>query len=77
MQSTTHPVAVAIARALLFIVGFVTLTLGAALYFSGVEAPLWVWLLTVSIGILSIVSACFESGSGVVATVVIFFYPLS
>lgn len=77
MEISTHPVAVAIARALLLVVGLVTLTLAAALYFSGVEAPLWVWLLTGAIGILSLLSACFESGSGVVATVVIFFYPLS
>lgn len=77
MQSIPSPVAVTMARVLLLIVGFAALALATALYFSDVATPYWVWLLTIGIGILALLSACFESSSGVVATVVIFFYPLS
>lgn len=76
MEPEPHPVAVAIARTFLLVVGFSTLALCAALYFSGVEASLWTWSLMVGIGAVSILSACLESASGVVATVVVFFYPL-
>lgn len=77
MSSEIHPVAVALARTLLVVVAVITLALGVGLYFSGMIVPTWQWVLIVSVGTLSLLSACFESASGVVATVIIFFYPIS
>ncbi|MYN29643.1 hypothetical protein [Duganella levis] len=77
MQTEPHPAVLVIARALLLVLGFSILAGCTALYFFGVEATFLTWLLAISIGILLIVSACFDSASGVVATIIIFFYPLS
>jgi hypothetical protein len=70
-----NPFVVKLARALLTLTGVVLLILCAGLFFSGVEITDWAWMLTFSLGILSLLSACFESPPGVVTTVIIFFYP--
>ena len=75
MSSDIHPIAVVLARTLLTVVALIGLTLGLGLYFSGVVVPIWQWMLIVSAVILSLLSACFESSTGVVATVVTFLYP--
>lgn len=77
MSSETHPLAVAIARAVLVVAGMIALALGIGVYFSGAAVPAWKCVLSGSFGALLLLSACFESASGVVATVMIFFYPLS
>lgn len=70
-----NPTVVKLARALLTLTGVVLLSFCAAVYFSGVEVNSWTWILTFSLGILSLLSAYFESPTGVVTTVIIFFYP--
>lgn len=70
-----NPFVVKLARVLLTLSGVVLLTSCAGLYFSGVEITDWAWILTFSLGILSLLSAYFESPPGVVTTVIIFFYP--
>jgi hypothetical protein len=75
MQTEPHPVVIAIARALLLVLGFSVLTGCAALYFFGVEASFWTWLLAIAIGFMLVASACFDSASGVIATIIIFFCP--
>lgn len=77
MNSPPSPVAVAIARVFLVAIGVAASGLAAVLYFTGADEPLWVWPLLISIGIVAILSACFEPSSGVVATAFTFFYPLS
>lgn len=77
MSSEINPVAVTLARTLLIVVGVVLLAVGGGMYFPGVSAAAWVWLLTFGLGILALLSAYFDSSSGVVATVIIFFYPMS
>lgn len=75
MQAKPHPVAVAIARALFIIAGVLTLSVYKGLYISSEQAPGWIWWGAVSMGILFIVFACFDSPAGVVATAVVFFNP--
>lgn len=70
-----NPSVVKLARALLTLTGVVLLSLCAGLYFSGVEVTSWTWILTFTLGILSLLSAYFESPTGVVTTVIIFFHP--
>jgi hypothetical protein len=70
-----NPSVVRLARALLTLTGVVSLSLCAGLYISGVEIISWAWILTFCLGILSLLSAYFESPTGVVTTVIIFFHP--
>ena len=77
MSSEMHPRAVTLARILLIVVGIFLLAVGAGMYFSGATAATWVWALTIGLGAFSLISAYFDSSSGVVATVIIFFYPMS
>jgi hypothetical protein len=76
MSFQKSPVAVALARTLLVVIAVITLALGAGLYFSGVVVPAWQWALIASVGTVSLLSACFESATGVVATVIMFFSPI-
>lgn len=77
MSSEIHPTAVALARALLAVVGMIALAAGIALYFSAVEVTAWQWVLIVSVATLSLLSAYFESSSGVVATMIMLIYPIT
>jgi hypothetical protein len=76
MSFEKSPVAVALARTLLVVIAVITFALGAGLYFSGVVLPTWQWVLLASVGTVALLSACFESASGVVATVIMFFSPI-
>lgn len=75
MQTELHPIAVTMARALLFAIGVVALALPAALHFYNLEIPVWAWLVCACIGVFSLVSAMMESASAVLASVLVFFSP--
>jgi uncharacterized protein (DUF983 family) len=77
MASEINPFAVRLARAVLILWGIILVAIGAGFYFSGMDVPTWVWVAVIGAGVLSLLLACLDSASGVVATVMIFFYPIN
>ena len=76
MSSEISPLAATLARGLLIVMGITTLLVCALMFISGATASIWVWLLVIAIGVLCLVSAFFNSPVGVVASVIIWFYPI-
>jgi hypothetical protein len=77
INSDLSPTAVTLARALLVVMGVLTLIICAIMFASGATAPVWAWALAIAAGVLCLVSAFFDSASGAVASVIILFYPIS
>ncbi|MFC0132872.1 hypothetical protein [Massilia eurypsychrophila] len=64
-----------LAHGLLLVLALGAFALGAALYFSGSAVTTWQWVLIACVGTFSFLSACFESSTGAVASVLMFFRP--